>query len=43
MKERSILFHRKFPNKKVSVTGLRRIYLKNRVKRKVVRQHKGIP
>ena len=25
------------------MTGLRRLYQKNRVKRKVVRQHKGIP
>ena len=37
LKERTILFHRKFPNKKIAVTSLRCLYLKNRVKRKAVR------
>ena len=35
--ERVLLFHRKFANKNIAVTSLRRLYLKNRVKRKVVR------
>ena len=43
MRERVVLFHRKFPNKVISVTSLRRLYLKNRVKRKVVRQEKIKP
>jgi hypothetical protein len=41
--ERTILFHRRFPNKKISVTSLRRLYLANKVKRKAVRQFKEIP
>ena len=43
MQERVILFHRQFMNKKIAITSLRRLYLKNRVKRKKVRQHKGVP
>jgi hypothetical protein len=30
-------------NKKIAITSLRRLYLKNKVKRKKVRQHKGVP
>ena len=43
MKERVILFHRQFVNKVISVTSLRRLYLKHRVKRKRVRQEKIKP
>jgi hypothetical protein len=43
MQERVVLFHRQFMNKKIAITSLRRLYLKNRVKRKKVRQHKGVP
>ena len=43
MKERTILFHRKFPNKRVAVTSLRRLYLSKGIKRKVVRQEKIKP
>ena len=43
MKERITLFHRRFMNKKIAVTSLRRLYLNNKVKRKKVRQHKGVP
>ena len=43
LKERCILFHRKFPNKKIAVTSLRRLYLKNKLRRKKVRQDKYLP
>jgi hypothetical protein len=43
LKERCKLFHRKFPNKRIAVTSLRRLYLKNKVKRKKVRQEKHLP
>jgi len=43
MKERATLFHRKYPNKRVAVTSLRRLYLSKGVKRKVVRQEKLKP
>jgi hypothetical protein len=43
LKERVVLFHRKFPNKRVSTEGLRRLYLKHRVKNKQVVQRKGMP
>ena len=43
LKERAILFHRKFPNKRIAVTSLRRLYLSKGVKRKVVRQEKVKP
>ena len=43
MKERAILFHRKFPNKRIAVTSLRRLYLRKGIKRKVVRQEKIKP
>ena len=38
LKERCKLFHRQFLNKIIAVTSLRRLYLKNGVKRKAVRQ-----
>ena len=37
LKERAKLFHRKFPNKKIAPTSLRRLYLKHKVRRKAVR------
>ena len=37
LKERTILFHRRFPHKKIAVTSLRRLYLANGIKRKIVR------
>ena len=43
MKERCTLFHRKFTDKKIAVTSLRRLYLKNKIKRKKVRQDKYLP
>jgi hypothetical protein len=43
LKERVILFHRRYPHKRVSVTGLRRLYKQNRIKCKQVTQRKGMP
>jgi len=43
MKHRTILFHRQFPDKRIAVTSLRRLYLKNGIKRKKVRQEKAMP
>ena len=36
-KERCVLFHRRFPNKRLALTTLRRIYAKHMIKRKKVR------
>ena len=41
--ERVVLFHRKFANKKISITSLLSLYLENRIKRKAVRQEKLKP
>ena len=38
---RTVLFHRKFTNKRIAVTSLRRLYLKNGIKRKKIRQVKS--
>ena len=43
MKQRTVLFHRQFTDKRVAVTSLRRLYLKHGVKRKRVRQEKFKP
>ena len=43
MKERAKLFHRKFPDKTIAVTMLRKFYLKNKIRRKKVRQEKYLP
>ena len=43
MKMRTVLFHRQYPNKRIAVTSLRRLYLKNKVSRKKVRQEKYLP
>ena len=43
LKERTVMFHRQFPNRRIAVTSLRRLYLKNRIKRKKLRQEKVMP
>ena len=43
MKERTVLFHRQFPDKRIAVTSLRRLYLKHKVRRKRVRHVKVMP
>ena len=43
LKERSKLFHRTYPDKRIAITSLRRLYLKHRIKRKKVRQEKIKP
>lgn len=43
MKERQVRFHRWFQNKRIAITSLRRLYLKNGVRRKKVRQEKYLP
>jgi hypothetical protein len=43
MKRRTILFHRRFPNKRIAVTSLRRFYLKHGLRRKRIRMEKVMP
>jgi hypothetical protein len=43
MKERVKYFHRRFLDKRIAITSLRRLYLKNKIKRKKVRQEKVMP
>ena len=43
MKKRTVMFHRQFTDKRIAVTSLRRLYLKNGIKRKKVRQEKHMP
>ena len=43
LKERTVRFHRRFTDKRIAVTSLRRLYLRNGVKRKKVRQEKAMP
>ena len=43
MRERTVLFHRQFPDKRIAVTTLRRLYLKHKVRRKRVRHEKVMP
>lgn len=43
MKQRTIMFHRQFTDKRIAVTSLRRLYLKHGVRRKKVRQEKHLP
>ena len=38
-----MLFHRTFPDKRIAVTSLRKLYLRNGIKRKKVRQEKYKP
>ena len=37
MLERTVLFHRRFPDKRIAATSLRRLYLAHKIKRKKVR------
>ena len=43
LKERTVRFHRQFTDKRIAITSLRRLYLRNGVKRKKVRQEKAMP
>mgnify|MGYP003300168754 FL=1 len=43
MKQRQVRFHRWFPDKRIAITSLRRLYIRNGVKRKKVRQEKYLP
>ena len=43
MKRRTILFHRRFPNKRIALTSLRKFYLKHGLRRKRVRMEKVMP
>ena len=43
LKQRTIYFHRQFPDKRIAVTSLRRLYQKHGIKRKKVRQEKSNP
>jgi hypothetical protein len=43
MKRRTILFHRRFPNKRIAITSLRRLYLTHGLRRKRVRMEKVMP
>ena len=38
-----MLFHRRFLDKRIAVTSLRRLYLRHRIRRKKVRQEKYLP
>jgi len=40
MKQRTVLFHRQFPDKRIAVTSLRRLYLRHKIRRKKVRLEK---
>ena len=40
MKQRTILFHRRFPDKRIAITSLRRLYLRHGIRRKKVRLEK---
>ena len=37
MRERAVLFHRQFPDKRIAITTLRRLYLKNGIRCKKIR------
>ena len=43
MKKRTVYFHRKFTNKRIAVTSLRKLYLRHGIKCKKVRQEKVMP
>ena len=43
LRERTVLFPRQFPDKRIAVTSLRRLYLANKIRRKKVRQEKFVP
>ena len=40
MKQRTVLFHRRFTDKRIAVTSLRRLYLRHGIRRKKVRLEK---
>ena len=40
MRQRTVLFHRRFPDKRIAVTSLRRLYLRHGIRRKRVRLEK---
>ena len=42
IRDRVILFHRKFPNKKISESGLRRLYMSNGVRQKQIKAEKRL-
>ena len=42
MKERAVLFHRNFPEKKISVYQLRKLYQLHKIRRKVIRKVKMV-
>ena len=37
MKQRTVLFHRRFPDKRIAITTLRRLYLRHGIRCKKVR------
>ena len=43
MQKRTVYFHRKFTDKRIAVTSLRRLYLRNGIRCKKVRQEKVMP
>ena len=40
MRQRAVLFHRRFPDKRIAVTSLRRLYLRHGIRCKKVRLEK---
>ena len=42
MKQRTVFFHRQFPDKRIAVTSLRRLYLRHGIRRKKVRLEKAM-
>ena len=42
MKQRTVLFHRRFTDKRIAVTSLRRLYLRHRIRCKKVRLEKSM-
>ena len=40
LKQRAVMFHRMFTDKRIAVTSLRKLYLKNKITQKKVRQEK---
>ena len=43
LKQTTVRFHRQFTDKRIAVTSLRRLYLRNGVRRKKVRKEKVMP
>ena len=42
MQQRTVLFHRRFPDKRIAVTSLRRLYLRHGIRCKKVRLEKAM-